>query len=64
MKNRESEVPGLPLPLTGRTSLFAILGDPIAQAGSPVLLNTAFRKRNWAAVLVPLHVKATIWQIR
>ena len=27
----EADAPGLPLPLTGRTSLFAILGDPIAQ---------------------------------
>jgi shikimate dehydrogenase len=55
----EVDLPGLPLPLTGRTSLFAILGDPIAQAGSPALFNTAFRRRGWRAVLVPLQVKAT-----
>jgi shikimate dehydrogenase len=54
----EAEVPGLPLPLTGRTSLFAILGDPISQVGSPALLNAAFRRRGWPAVLVPMHVSA------
>ena len=51
--------PGLPLPLTGRTSLYAILGDPIAQVGSPALFNAAFRARRWEAALVPMHVKAT-----
>jgi len=54
----DRDPPGLPLPLTGRTSLFAILGDPIDQVGSPTLINTAFRRRGWPAVLVPLHVKA------
>ena len=57
--NPEIELPGLPLPLSGRTSIFGILGDPIAQAGSPALFNTAFRRRGWRAVLVPLQVKAT-----
>lgn len=56
--SREPEMAGLPLPLTGRTSLFAILGDPIAQVGSPALLNAAFRRRGWPAVLVPMHVSA------
>lgn len=55
----EFELPGLPLPLTGRTSLFAIIGDPITQAGSPALFNSAFRRRGWPAVLVPMQVKAT-----
>lgn len=54
----EPPVPGLPLPLTGRTSLFAILGDPIAQAGSPILFNTAFQQRGWPSVLVPMLVTA------
>ena len=54
----EADIPGLPLPLSGRTSLFAILGDPIAQVGSPGLFNAAFRRRGWAAVLVPMHVAA------
>jgi shikimate dehydrogenase len=56
--SREPEIAGLPLPLTGRTALFAILGDPIAQVGSPALLNAAFRRRGWPAVLVPMHVAA------
>lgn len=55
----ECDRPGLPLPLTGRTSLYAILGDPIAQAGSPALFNSAFRRRGATAVLVPMQVKAT-----
>ncbi len=54
----DTSILGLPLPLSGRTSLFAILGDPIAQAGSPIFFNTAFRKRNWPAVLVPMQVSA------
>lgn len=54
----DTPLPGLPLPLTGRTALYAILGDPIAQVGSPGLFNAAFRKRGWSAVLVPMHVAA------
>ncbi|KQT46182.1 hypothetical protein ASG43_11075 [Aureimonas sp. Leaf454] len=47
---------GVPLPLTGATRLYAILGDPIAQAGSPGLFNSAFRRKKVEAVLVPFHV--------
>ncbi len=50
------DLPGLPLPLSGRTRLFAILGDPIHQVGSPGLFNQAFRRRGLEAVLVPAHV--------
>lgn len=50
------DLPGLPLPLSGRTRLFAILGDPILQVGSPGLFNQAFRRRGLEAVLVPAHV--------
>lgn len=50
-------LPGLPLPLTGRTRVFAIIGDPIAQAGSPALFNAEFRRRGVPWVLVPLQVK-------
>ena len=57
-RNPDPDPPGLPLALTGRTSLFAILGDPIAQAGSPILFNSAFRQRGWPAVLVPMLVTA------
>lgn len=50
------DLPGLPLPLSGATRLYAIVGDPIAQVGSPGLFNAAFRRRGVDAVLVPLHV--------
>lgn len=45
-----------PVPLSGATRLYAIVGDPITQAGSPRLFNAAFRRRGVDAVLVPLHV--------
>ena len=47
---------GLPLPVTGTTRVYAIVGDPIAQVGSPRVFNTLFRERGVEAVLVPLHV--------
>lgn len=50
------DLPGLPLPLSGETRLFVIIGDPIAQVGSPGLFNPAFRRRGAKAVLVPAHV--------
>lgn len=58
-RNQESldVLPGLPLPLTGETRVFAILGDPIAQAGSPALFNAEFRRRGLRCVLVPMHVR-------
>lgn len=53
----QDDVPlGLPLPLTGATRVFAIVGDPIEQAGSPGLFNQAFRRHGIEAVLVPLQV--------
>ena len=50
------EIPGLPLPLSGATRLYAILGDPVAQVGSPAVFNAAFRRLGAPAVLVPVHV--------
>ena len=47
---------GLPLPITGTTRVYAIIGDPIAQVGSPRMFNGLFRERGIEAVLVPLHV--------
>ena len=47
---------GLPLPLSGETRVYAIIGDPISQVGSPGLFNSAFRNRNSRAVLAPFHV--------
>lgn len=54
-----AEMPGVPLPLSGETRLYAILGDPIAQVGSPRLFNSSFRRRGSTAVLVPMHVAPT-----
>jgi shikimate dehydrogenase len=47
---------GLPLPLSGATRVYAIVGDPIDQAGSPGLFNQAFRRVGAPAVLVPMQV--------
>lgn len=47
---------GLPLPINGDTRVYAIIGDPIGQVGSPRVFNTLFRERGVPAVLVPLHV--------
>jgi shikimate dehydrogenase len=52
------DIPGLPLPLSGATRLYAILGDPVAQVGSPAVFNAAFRRLGAPAVLVPMHVTA------
>lgn len=54
--NPQDATLGLPLPLTGATRLFAIIGDPIDQAGSPGLFNQAFRALGLPAVLVPLQI--------
>lgn len=48
------------LAISGRTSLLVIIGDPIAQARSPLMINTALRERGLAAeaVMVPMHVRS------
>jgi len=43
----------------GDTRVFAIVGDPIAQARSPLVFNELFLRHDANAVLVPLHVPAT-----
>ncbi|MEJ8824679.1 shikimate dehydrogenase [Variovorax humicola] len=43
-------------PITGDTRLFAIVGDPIAQAKSPALFNQLFVDLGVNAVLVPLQI--------
>jgi shikimate dehydrogenase len=50
------EIAGLPLPLSGETRLYAIIGDPVAQVGSPAFFNAAFRKLGAKAVLIPVQV--------
>lgn len=56
MTTAEEAPLGLPLALAGGTRLYAIVGDPIDQAGSPGLFNQAFRRLGAQAVLVPMHV--------
>ncbi len=42
--------------ITGKTTLFGILGDPIAQVGSPVQFNRLFRSLDHDAVMLPMRV--------
>jgi len=42
----------------GDTRVFAIVGDPVAQARSPLVFNELFLRHGVDAVLVPLHVPA------
>lgn len=44
--------------ITGRTELVAILGDPVAQASAPRLMNALLEQRGQDAVLVAHHVRA------
>lgn len=44
------------LNVTGRTSLLAIIADPVHQASTPGLINAALSARGHDAILVPLHV--------
>ncbi|MFB7380688.1 shikimate dehydrogenase family protein [Kitasatospora purpeofusca] len=45
-------------PISGRTRLYAVLGDPITQAKAPALLNPLFAASGVDAVLVPVHAPA------
>ncbi|MFG2951597.1 shikimate dehydrogenase family protein [Streptomyces adustus] len=45
-------------PITGRTRLFAVLGDPVGQVRAPQLLNPLFTRLGLDAVLVPVHAPA------
>jgi shikimate dehydrogenase len=42
--------------INGATSLYAILGDPIAQVKSPTLFTERFARAGMNAVMVPMHV--------
>lgn len=44
--------------ITGRTRLFGVLGDPVAQVRAPALLNREFERIGADAVLVPIHAPA------
>jgi shikimate dehydrogenase len=50
-----SSAPALPF-VDGATRLFGIIGNPIAQVGSPRLYTERFRAAGRNAILVPLHV--------
>jgi shikimate dehydrogenase len=45
--------------ITGRTRVFAILGDPVAHSLSPVMQNAAFTALGLPAIYVPLRCSAT-----
>ena len=48
----------MPQIVTGHTKLYAILGDPIAQVGSPVQFNRLFAKTEHDGIMVPMRVAA------
>ncbi|MFB7469352.1 shikimate dehydrogenase family protein [Kitasatospora sp. NPDC056184] len=45
-------------PISGRTRLFAVLGDPVSQVRAPALVNPLFAATGVDAVLVPVHAPA------
>ena len=42
--------------ITGKTSLYCILADPIAQVRTPQLVNQLLRQQGTDGVMVPVHV--------
>jgi len=44
--------------IRGRTRMFGIVGDPIAQVRSPEMITWELQRRGVDALLVPLHVPA------
>jgi len=44
--------------ITGRTRLFAVIGDPVTQVMAPELMNRLFAERGMDAVLVPISATA------
>jgi shikimate dehydrogenase len=45
-----------PIRITGTTRLYAIIGDPIAQVGSPKAFTERFAAAGKDAIVIPLHV--------
>ena len=43
-------------PITGRTRIWAILADPIAQVKAPEMINAAMAEQGIDGVMVPMHV--------
>ncbi|SAL14137.1 shikimate 5-dehydrogenase [Caballeronia peredens] len=46
------------LPITGRTRIYGIIGDPVVQVRSPEVYTRKFAEAGVDAVLVPLHIGA------
>ncbi|WP_329011206.1 shikimate dehydrogenase [Micromonospora rifamycinica] len=46
-----------PAPVSGTTRLYAVLGDPVVQVRSPLLVNPIFARLGLDAVLVPVHTR-------
>lgn len=44
--------------VSGRTAVYAILGDPVAQVGSPARFNALFRERDHDGVMVAMRIAA------
>ena len=49
--------PRPPRAIAGTTRLFALVGDPVAQASAPELMNPLFARLGLDAVLVPVHAR-------
>ena len=44
--------------ISGRTAVYAILGDPVAQVGSPARFNALFAKTGHDGVMVAMRIAA------
>jgi shikimate dehydrogenase len=44
--------------VSGKTAVYAILGDPVAQVGSPARFNALFRERDHDGVMVAMRIAA------
>lgn len=47
-----------PIPISGHTRVFMVLGDPVTQVQAPAIFNRVFQRHGVDAVLVPLQVRA------
>ncbi|RJG41813.1 shikimate dehydrogenase [Mesorhizobium sp. DCY119] len=45
-------------PISGKTKIFAVVGDPVAQVRAPELMNNLFAAGSFDAVMIPVHVAA------
>ena len=47
------------MPISGKTSVYGIIADPIGHVRGPTIFNPLFEKLGMDAVMVPFHVTAT-----